>query len=146
MNREGSTGAIDGVRIDVGLAFHKTIDYDRNAMRRALTAGGAQVRQEARRLVSRKAISAPGENPGLLTGRLRRSIRISKRGSKGGWIRIEPSTFKPAHFFYPAILYYGSAKMNIAKRNNFMADALQNKRDAVRGQIRSALKNSLVPR
>lgn len=135
-------------RVEVGLEFHKIIDYDRKAMRKALSSGGAIVTKEARRLVSRNAISLPGENPGLVTGKLRRSIGVIARGSKGGWIKVGPRSFKSlgGGFFYPAILFYGSKKRNIDKRNNFMVEALQTKRAYVRGEIRAALKDSLVPR
>jgi Bacteriophage HK97-gp10, putative tail-component len=137
-------------RIEVGLQFHKVIDYDRKLLRRAITEGAGQVRKEARRLISTRAISLPGANPGQDTGNLKRSIGIVRKGRNGGYVVIAPRTFKkaglPDEFFYPAILYYGSTKRNIEKRNNFMADALQNKRELVRGRIREALRNSLVPR
>ena len=140
---------ISGIRVDVGLEFHKTIDYDRKAMRRALTQGAGDVRKEARRLVARRAIaSQPGEAPARQTGRLMRSIGVVTRGSKGGWIKIGPKTFKGADagFFYPAVLFYGSTKMNIAKRANYMEIALKNKRETVRSQIRATLQDALVPR
>lgn len=137
-------------RVEVGLEFHKIIDYDRKAMRKALAGGASEVRKEARRLVSRNAISAPGENPGTASGKLKRSIGVISRGSKGGWVKIGPRSFSKAGLtpglFYPAVLFYGSAKRNIAKRNNFMIEALQNKREFVRSNIRAALKASLVPR
>lgn len=137
-------------RVEVGLEFHKTIDYDRKAMRKALSRGGADVAKEARRLVSRNAISAPGQNPGQVTGKLKKSIGVVTRGSKGGWIKIGPRTFSKAGLgggiFYPAILFFGSSARNIGRRNNFMIEALQKKREAVRSVIRAALKDSLVPR
>lgn len=135
-------------RVEVGLEFHKIIDYDRRAMRKALNHGAADIRKEARRLVSRNAISLPGENPGQETGKLKRSIGVISRGSEGGWVKVGPRSFKTqgGGFFYPAILFYGSAKRNIGRRNNFMIEALQNKREAVRSVIRAALKDSLVPR
>ena len=140
---------ISGIRVDLGLEFHKTIDYDRKAMRKALNQGAGAVRKEARRLVARRAIaSQAGDAPSMQTGTLMRSIGITARGSKGGWIKVGPKTFKGADagFFYPAVLFYGSAKRNIAKRANYMEIALQNKREAVRSQVRAALQNSLVPR
>lgn len=143
-----------GFSIDVGLEFHKTIDYDRKAMSKALAGGGKDVIKEARRIVSSRAISAPGGNPGEISGALKRSIGVVTKGSKGGWIKVGPRRTKEMEAkakkakwaFYPAFLFYGSPKTGLAKRNNFMVDALQNKRDAVRSVIRSALKDSLVPR
>lgn len=137
-------------RIEVGLQFHKTIDYDRRAMRRALNVGAAQVRKEARRLLSKRAVSLPGEAPGQDTGALKRSIGIVRRGGKKGYVVIGPRTFAkaglPDDFFYPAVLYYGSGKRNIAKRENFMVTALQNRREQVKATIQDALRSTLVPR
>ena len=141
-------------RISVGLEFHKTIDYDRKAMRAALAVGAKDVIKEARRIVSSRAISAPGGNPGEISGALKRSIGVVTKGSKGGWTKVGPRRTKELErkasktnwAFYPAFLFYGSAKTGLAKRNNFMIDALQNKRDAVKSVIQAALKESLVPR
>jgi len=145
MERSNSSTDLGGVRVDVGLQFHKIIDYDRKAMRRALSRGAADVRKEARRLLSRRAISAPGEMPGMVTGDLRRAIGIVSRGTKGGWVKIAPRSIEGSKF-YPAFLFYGSRKRNIAPRGNYMAEALQRRRESVRSMIQSALRDSLVPR
>lgn len=136
---------MDGLELQVGLEFHKVIDYDRKAMRKALREGGAEVRKEARRLLSRRAVSAPGEIPGMQTGMLKRAIGVVSVGSKGGWVKVGPKTIKGS-VFYPAFLFYGSPKTGLEKRGNFMEAALQNKRDVVRSRIQAALKDSLVPR
>lgn len=137
--------SLGSIGLAVGLDFHKTIDYDRSAMRRALRAGGALVRKEARRLLSRAAVSSPGEMPGKETGRLIRSIGVVSSGRKGGWIKIGPRTIKGSAF-YPAFLFYGSDKRNIAKRANFMGQALTNQAEPVRTLVRAALAQALVPR
>lgn len=146
MSTETTSSSAGGIDLRVGLTGHKTIDYDRKLMRKALNTGGGEVRSAARRLVSRRAISGAGENPGLVTGRLRRSIKIYKRGSKGGWVKVGPTVVPGMDLFYPAILYYGSTVNNIQKRNNYMADALQEKADSIRGHVRGALRDSLKPR
>ena len=140
-----SGNPLGSVGLAVGLDFHKTIDYDRKAMRKALNAGGALLRKEARRIVSRKAVSLPGEAPGVVTGRLMRSIGIVKRGSKGGWVKVGPRTIKGS-VFYPAFLFYGRKKGDLEPRANFMVQALENQAEPVRNQIRAALAQSLVPR
>ena len=147
MDADNTYGDIGGMTLEVGLQFHKIIDYDRKAMRRALVKGAAEVRKEARRIVSRRAISAPGEMPGSQTGALKRAIGIVSRGSKGGWIKIGvKKTGEMGKDFYPAFLFYGSPTTGLAKRGNFMIAALDTKRESVRGNIRDALKQSLVPR
>lgn len=142
---ETSRSDLGGFQLEVGLTGHKIIDYDRKAMRKALVRGAAEVRKEARRIVSRRAISKPGEFPGLQTGALKRAIGIVSKGSKGGWVKIGVKSIKGS-IFYPAFLFYGSPKTNLAKRGNFMISALETKKQTVRTEIRDALKNALVPR
>jgi hypothetical protein len=145
-SRHFSGNDLGGLRLDVGLEFHKTIDYDRKKMRRALGDGAGLVRKEARRLLARRAIaSKPGEIPAQQTGRLMRSIGVIKRGSKGGWVKVGPRSIKGS-IFYPAFLFYGSPSTGLAKRGNYMEVALKNKRENIRSTVRAALKDSLVPR
>ena len=146
MEQAHGSGSISGINLDVGLKFHKIIDYDRKAMRRALARGAAHIRKEARRIVSRRAVSAPGAMPGMQTGVLRRAIGIVSKGTKGGWVKVGVRKTKEMTDFYPAFLFYGSVKTGLAKRGNFMISALENKRDGVRTEIRAALKDALVPR
>lgn len=146
MERESVTGSLGGVDLRVGLEFHKAIDYDRRAMRKALVKGAAQIRKEARRIVSRRAISVAGDFPGMQTGALKRAIGIVSKGSKGGWVKIGVRKSQEMTAFYPAFLFYGSRKTGLEKRANFMTAALANKREGVRSEIRAVLKDSLVPR
>lgn len=145
MDKETSSGNLGGVELQVGLEFHKTIDYDRKAMRKALVRGAAEVRKQARRLVSRRSISLAGDFPGSQSGALKRAIGIVSKGSKGGWVKVGVRSI-PNSVFYPAFLFYGSPKTGLEKRANFMTAALDEKRESVRSMIRDALKNSLVPR
>lgn len=145
MDKQTTSGDAGAFLLEVGLEFHKTIDYDRSAMRRALRSGAAQVTKESRRLVSRQAISGVGELPGQQTGRMKRAIGVVSRGRKGGWVKVGVRTIKGSDF-YPAFLFYGSPKTGLEPRANFVAQALANKRDAVRGEIRAALRDALVPR
>ena len=146
MDREKSSSMSNGFEISAGLEFHKTIDYDRRGMRRALNRGAAEVRKEARRLVARRAVSAAGEFPGVDSGTLRRGIGIVKRGSKGGWVKIGVRKIAGMDDFYPAFLFYGSPKRHLAPRANYITAALETKRETVRSNIRAALKDCLVPR
>lgn len=147
MDRDSGSGDLGGMKLEVGLEFHKTIDYDRKAMRGGLKDGANQVIREARRLASRRAISAPGDFPGFRTGTYRRAIGVVSKGSKGGWIKVGlRKTAEMGRYFYPAFLFYSSPKTGLAKRGNVITAALAAKREAVRGTIRVVLKNSLVPR
>lgn len=144
MNTEqhGGSGPFD---LFVGLEYHQTIDFDKRGLRKSMRQGAADVRKEARRLVSRRAISAPGEMPGQQSGALKRAIGIVSRGSRGGWIKIGVRSI-PGSAFYPAFLFYGSPKTGLQQRGNFMVAALSNRRTVVRGMIRGALRESLKPR
>lgn len=146
MDNERTSGTVADMRLDVGLAFHKVIDYDRKAMRRALVKGAAEIRKAARRMVSRNAISTAGEFPGADTGTLKRAIGVIGRGSKGGWIKIGVRKTATMKAFYPAFLFYGSKKTGLAARQNYITAALEEKRETVRSNIRGSLQNSLVPR
>ena len=69
--------------------------FNRASVRRAFVTIGQRHMRDARRLVMRRARSAPGENPGYQTGRLARSIgymvpRASKKRA-GFMTRIAPN-------------------------------------------------------
>lgn len=145
MDRETSSSSGALGTLEVGLEFHKAIDYDRRAMRAALKAGTKPIIKEARRLVARRAVSGAGDFPGSETGRLKRAIGIVSKGSRGGWIKVGVKSI-PGSIFYPAFLFYGSPKTGLARRGNFIVAALAAKREEVRGPIRAALAASLVPR
>lgn len=145
MNHASASGSLDGITLYAGLEYHSIIDFDRKGLRRAMKAGGGLVRKEARRLLSRRAVSGAGEVPGMQSGQLRAAIGVVSRGSKGGWVKIGPRSI-PGSVFYPAFLYYGSPKTGLEKRANFMEQALQNRRADVKRVIRAGLDNSLVPR
>lgn len=105
-SRHISGNALGGLEVQVGLDFHKVIDYDRKKMRAALVRGAGAVRKEARRLLSRRATSKPGEVPGRQQGQLWRAIGVVSKGNKGGWVKIGPKTIRGSSF-YPAFLFYG---------------------------------------
>lgn len=149
----------NGPMFSVYLEGHSDIDFDRVKLNKAMRRAGNDVRNEARRLLSRKAISQAGEVPGQQTGRLKRSIQILASGP--GWMRIGPKKTSGMKEFYPAFLYYGvtgkprrrdhktqvkDGTWRIAPRANYMVMALSNKRSQVRGVISSALLSSLKPR
>lgn len=116
MEHEYAKGAYGGTEVHVGLEFHKIIDYDRRLLRRAMAKGAGEIRKEARRQVARRVISAPGENPGLQTGTLRRAIGVVSKGTWGGWIKIGVKKPPQMKEFYPAFLFYGVKKLGKIQR------------------------------
>jgi hypothetical protein len=126
----------------------KTEGFDRilfkkTELKRAIRKGGGVVRQEARRLIARRAISAPGDFPGRDSGAMMRSIKV-KVGSGCGYAKVMP--YKNAEIvkdFYPAFLSYGTSS-GLKPRKNFMVAALDSKQMQIRREISNALRRALV--
>lgn len=79
-------------------------DFDKRAVKAGHRTVGKEVRAIARKLVSRKAVSKPGEFPGKGTGALQRAIRM--RVSKSGFSVAVYSQMKEKPY-YPAFVVYG---------------------------------------
>jgi len=95
------------VEVNVTIAGHSRIDFDKKKVRRALLKEGRAVQRIARRLVARKAVSEAGQYPGKQTGALQKSIKL-KAGSGGFWVKVAPyRTPEIGPDFYPAYLNYG---------------------------------------
>lgn len=150
----------------------KELVFNRARLRRAFILIGQVHMRDARRLVMKRAVSTPGQNPGYQTGRLARSIgyyvpRASKRRA-GLMVRIAPNQKKGEGNrliegdFYPAFLFYGVRRgakrqkrhhrgasggsgWRIAPRNNFMVQVLENRRPWTRYLLSRELKKSLRP-
>lgn len=134
------------LELNVSITGHSKLDFDKRKVRKALRQQGAAIRKIARRMVARRAVSAAGDYPGKESGDLARSISI-KAGKGGFWVKVAPfKTPEMGKDFYPAYLWYGSKKNNLAPRRNYMIDALNNRRSAARAALRDALEGSIVPR
>lgn len=146
------------VDIDIRLENTRSFLFDKKYMRKAMTAAGREVRDEARRLVN-KSGSGADDYPGKVTGRLSRSINY-KVSRPGFLVLVQPN--KTAAFgnkeFYPAFLHHGvrvggrkknhrkrtdNAAYRIAPRKNYMADALANKSGRVRQLIADAIRDGV---
>lgn len=158
MKEKSSNGSLS-----VTLFGHSSIDFNRAIVNKGVRRAGNDVRNEARRLLARNAISKAGEFPGKQSGRLQRSIQIL--GAGNGWIRVGPKRTSGMKVFYPAFLYYGVTGKprrkdhraqfkdggsrqgwRISPRGNYMTAALANKRERCREIIRNALFDALKPR
>lgn len=92
------------------------IDFDRKKIRKAMRSAGRFIQQDARRMVSRRAISHAMEYPGLSSGMLRRSIQV--RLSRPGFlVKVGPyNKFGAMKDFYPAFLHYGTKGLGRIQR------------------------------
>lgn len=141
---------------------HTHLDFDKRQIRKAMRKIGADVRKEGRRMVARKAVSAPGEDPGRQTGRLMKSIKY-KVSRPGLLVRIAPEKTEGMKEFYPAFLGYGVRRSRDAKaakshkkqpegpyklapRANYMETALENRKQQARETLANALLDALIAR
>lgn len=120
------------------------IIFNKREFKAAIRKGGGIVRTEARRLISRRAISAPRELPGYQSGAMSRSIRV-KIGSGGGYAKVMPYKTAEMEKFYPAFLVLGTRR-GLKPRKDFMVQALDNKQAEIRAAIRTSLQNALQVR
>lgn len=88
-------------------------DFDIKTLKKGLRKNGSLVAKEAKRLVSKKGVSEPGEYPGRQSGALRRSIK-AKVSRPGYTVTVKPYKI-PAmgEHFYPAYVYYGHRKPKV---------------------------------
>lgn len=141
------------VRVEPGF---RTIDYDAKRIKAALRSVGQDVRKEARRLISKKAVSVAGGFPGKDSGEMQRSIRahVSKSGFS---VAVYPTKTARMPAFYPAFVVYGHrgpgteteterrrhkqrAGEKVAKpRANFIFAAAEKKESAFKAAMEEAL-------
>ncbi|HVL75309.1 MAG TPA: hypothetical protein VM406_04780 [Noviherbaspirillum sp.] len=151
------------LEVNVKLAGHTALDFDKKKMRRALRQIGGGVRKEARRLVARRAVSQPGQDPGRDSGTLSRSIKVKVFSSGMGAVVSPQKTAEMGDAFYPAFLVYGVRRdakrrkdhqrqvdngkgWRMAPRNDFMMSAQFKRSDVSKAALMEALKDALKPR
>ena len=114
-------------------------EFEPKRMKRAMRTVGQVMRKDARRLVARRAVSAPGAFPGRVTGDLLKSVRFKL--SRSGWsVKVasyRTEAMKAKDTFYPAILIHGSA--HLAPRGDYIEATYQARQDWVREQVSSSL-------
>jgi hypothetical protein len=134
------------IKVYAKIKGHNTYDFDKKPLREALKKAGQIVRDDARRLLARQGISAPGQYPGVQTGDSKRWL-ISRSGKFQDEIaRIVEHKRSPRmneRKFYPAILTYGSE--HIAPRENYIVDAAELRRNDVRRIIGEVFQRSIKP-
>ena len=144
------------IELHARLFGHRSIDFDKRKLRKAVRAGARLVRREGRRLAGKKSgsgrryrvwgdmlhrASAPGAPPAKLTGALQRSVFFrTLEGTSGLAMSVGPS---PRRVFYARFLAGGTEKMDARP---FMGEALERHEGPIRNALRDALKSSLVPR
>ncbi len=101
----------------------KVKDLDRKAVMKALRESSKLVKQQSKKLISRKKVSKPGELPGKRTGRMRRAIKtISSRKKYKLWSVVQIKSI-PDAYFYPAVIMYGRKDGTLKSRKNPITEA-----------------------
>lgn len=149
MTGQRSVVTSGGVYMDVSLEGNlERIDFRKVHVRKAMGRIGRVVQFRARRLVARRAISDPGDYPGIESGDLVRSIgyKVSKPGFL---VIVRPEKTAGMKEFYPAFLWYGaegrSRGGDLAPRKNYMIDSMNIKRDYIQRELFRALTRSIKP-
>lgn len=79
-------------------------DFDVKIMKKRIRQQANVVNREAKRLISKKGVSKPGDLPGLQTGRMRKSVK-TKVWRSGFGATVRP--IMAGGDFYPAFVVYG---------------------------------------
>lgn len=140
-------------------------DFDKKAVRKGMRTIGSDVRKIARKLVSHRGVSRPGEYPGKRTGTLQKSIgsRVSRSGfsvAVANYAKGKPASVFEDRGFYPSPVLHGhgprgsrskkhkrksAAAKTVQPRANWIADAVEQYghgkfQGAVDGILKSAIK------
>ncbi len=93
------------VSVSVERGFSR-LDFDSKKLKPSIRKVAQDVRKEARKLISRRAVSQPGAFPGKDSGEMQRSItlRVSRDGFSAS---IAPTKTSKMKEYYPAFVVYG---------------------------------------
>ncbi|MDO5352014.1 MAG: hypothetical protein Q4E81_04185 [Succinatimonas sp.] len=81
------------------------------------------VKQQSKKLISKKKVSKPGELPGRRTGRMRRAIKTMSSRQKYKFWSVAQVCSIPNSYFYPAILIHGRKDGSLEPRKNPITEA-----------------------
>lgn len=91
------------VTVDPGF---RVMDYDAKVLKKAMRQSANDVRKEARKLISQRAVSHPGDFPGMQTGAMRQAIK-TKVSRSGLTAFVTPVKTAKMPVYYPAFVVYG---------------------------------------
>lgn len=119
-------------------------DFDRKIMMKSLTDIGKDIRLVARRKLSSKTTSKPGQYPAKRTGRMMKSVKVHKAKLKDKyWIRVQIDSFKDQHMWYPAPLVRGRNDNSLKPRRDSIIDSgLENENKTIQA-LSDALDKAL---
>ena len=84
----------------------KFFDFELKPIKAGLRIVGKEVAKESKKVVSKKAISRPGEFPGMQSGQLKKAVKhkVSRSGRSVWVVATRPKEWK---YYYPAFVVYG---------------------------------------
>lgn len=113
-------------------------DFSPERMKRTMRVVGQDFRKNARRLIARRAVSAPGAFPGRVTGEMQRATRFKL--SRSGWsVRVAAYPTPAMKEFYPAFLIRGVKSHGLAPRADFIAATYDQRLEWARTAISTSL-------
>lgn len=149
-----------GVSVDPGF---KRVDYDKSSVRKSLRASASGLIKLTRKMISRKAVSKPGEFPGMKTGRMKAAVtsKVSKSGYSVAVFPCMGKKKKALPIYYPAFVIYGhraphsettqearshkarSGKKVAAPRKNFVVEAAKKYEKTFQSEMFDALGEAI---
>ncbi|MGJ8619612.1 MAG: hypothetical protein ACSHWN_04715 [Methylophilaceae bacterium] len=127
----------------------KRVDFEVKNIRKTLRAEASPIRKTARRLISSKRTSDPGDYAGRRTGLLKKAIKL-KVARSGMSVAVAP--FREGRMrdskngFYPAFLVYGRKDGSLKPRKNQMQEAFARHRQHAQDAIYNTVQRSIKAR
>ncbi|MGN0896357.1 MAG: hypothetical protein ACI4NC_06285 [Succinivibrio sp.] len=120
------------------------LDFDRKTVMKSVREATKIVQKTAKRYISTRSVSKPGEIPGRRTGRMRRAVKChySKRKDRL-WGRVQVDTIQDSDVFYPAVLMYGKKDSTLKPRKNFIEQAFIEQESKVNSLIDDGMSKGI---
>lgn len=127
----------------------KQVDFKVKNIRKTLKSEGSPISKIAKKLISKKRKSRPGEFSGRQTGLFKKSIKV-KAARNGMSVAVAPFRIgRMLHSddgFYPAFLVYGKRDGTLQPRKNQMEEAFKQRKQHARDAIYNTLQSSIKAR
>lgn len=120
-------------------------DLKRGPVMKGLRQAARIVRQDARSRMGRKSVSQPGQIPGMVTGAMRKAVKVHAAKKKDKfWARVQIDTLKNSKFWYPAPLFFGRRKKPGVGRLEPRRNPIDAAYDSCEAKVADAIERGLV--
>ena len=116
-------------------------ELKRSVAMKGLRAATKIVRTDARSLFGRKIVSKPGEIPGMVSGKMRRAVKVhSAKRRDRLWSKVQIDTLPGEKMWYPGALFYGRKDGSLKPRKNAIIVAMNNRAK----QLDDIIENAII--